>query len=552
MNKLTTWLAVAALPLVFVGLGLWLLADATSPWVALVCVAAGLASSTLFFYQKITCERRQAHEYLKYLKSAPRQEPSEDVLSNPFIAGAREYNQHMLDFLGMLAQIVDRQAIGSADISNRVARLRASINSQYLRAERLSIVAEKMTANVGNIADSAKAAGDSAEKTSKSCDEGLVAVEVLYAAFDQAGKTVESVAGALTILKKQSHKIQGIADVIHNIAEQTNLLALNAAIEAARAGEYGRGFSVVADEVRGLANQTSKATAEITGMLVQNHDQSGKAADVMGSLEGHMTDMIGSVQKASDVLNEIARQASTSNGQVKQIVYSMTDNVEASTELSEAIEQISQELSRSEQDALTASEDGVELSNVSEEIMGNLGGYVLGDRHDEIKATAINTAKQVGELFEDHILQGVITEADLFDRNYQEISGSDPQKYTTRFDSFTDRMLPAIQEPILERLQHVLFAGAVDNNGYFPTHNNRYSKPLTGDYQTDIIGNRTKRIFDDRTGSRCGSNTKTFLLQTYMRDTGEVIHDLSAPIYVNGKHWGGFRIGYSALRKGTL
>jgi methyl-accepting chemotaxis protein len=67
---------------------------------------------------------------------------------------------------------------------------------------------------------------------------------------------------------------------------------------------------------------------------------------------------------------------------------------------------------------------------------------------------------------------------------------------------------------------------------------------LTGDYETDLVNNRTKRIFNDRTGSRCGSNTKPFLLQTYKRDTGEVMHDLSVPIYVGGKHWGGFRIGY--------
>jgi methyl-accepting chemotaxis protein len=60
----------------------------------------------------------------------------------------------------------------------------------------------------------------------------------------------------------------------------------------------------------------------------------------------------------------------------------------------------------------------------------------------------------------------------------------------------------------------------------------------------DIVNNRTKRIFSDRTGKRCGSNTQPFLLQTYKRDTGEVMHDLSAPIYVNGQHWGGFRIGY--------
>ena len=67
---------------------------------------------------------------------------------------------------------------------------------------------------------------------------------------------------------------------------------------------------------------------------------------------------------------------------------------------------------------------------------------------------------------------------------------------------------------------------------------------MTGNYEKNLVNSRTKRIFDDYTGSRCGSNNETFLLQTYKRDTGEVVHDLSAPIFVKGRHWGGFRVGY--------
>ncbi|MGB1092044.1 MAG: methyl-accepting chemotaxis protein, partial [Oceanobacter sp.] len=86
--------------------------------------------------------------------------------------------------------------------------------------------------------------------------------------------------------------------------------------------------------------------------------------------------------------------------------------------------------------------------------------------------------------------------------------------------------------------------GAVDINGYFPTHNKRFSHPVTGNYEKDLAQSRTKRIFNDRTGLRCGQNSRPFLLQTYKRDTGEVMHDVSVPILVRGRHWGGFRIGY--------
>jgi len=166
--------------------------------------------------------------------------------------------------------------------------------------------------------------------------------------------------------------------------------------------------------------------------------------------------------------------------------------------------------------------------------------------HDRVRHIAQDRAKQIGELFEQAVQSGQLSQDDLLDRNYQPIPNTDPQKYSTRFDQFTDRVLPAIQEPILRDNDFVLYAGAVDDNGYFPTHNKRYSQPLSGNYERDLVNNRTKRLFNDRTGSRCGSNTEPFLLQTYKRDTGEIMHDMSAPIMVFGQHWGGFRIGYKS------
>ncbi len=97
---------------------------------------------------------------------------------------------------------------------------------------------------------------------------------------------------------------------------------------------------------------------------------------------------------------------------------------------------------------------------------------------------------------------------------------------------------------MLDRYKEVTYAIACDTKGYVPTHNKRYSQPLTGDETRDMAGNRTKRIFADPVGKRCGEHEAPFLLQTYRRDTGEIMHDISSPIYVKGRHWGGFRIGY--------
>ena len=155
-------------------------------------------------------------------------------------------------------------------------------------------------------------------------------------------------------------------------------------------------------------------------------------------------------------------------------------------------------------------------------------------------------AKEVSELFERKIADKSISQQDLFDSNYRPVANTNPQKYSTRYDKFTDKELPGIQEPLLKQFKDMIYAGAVDVNGYFPTHNLCFSKPLTGNYEIDFAANRTKRLFNDPTGIRCGQHTNKFLLQTYKRDTGEIMHDVSAPILVNGKHWGGFRIGFKA------
>ena len=159
---------------------------------------------------------------------------------------------------------------------------------------------------------------------------------------------------------------------------------------------------------------------------------------------------------------------------------------------------------------------------------------------------ARNAADRIEQVFEQAINSRQITVEDLFDKIYQPIPNTTPTKFTTRFDKFTDRVLPEIQEKVLTENSSLIFAAATDVNGYIPTHNLKFSKPLTGNLETDIANNRTKRLFNDRTGSRCGSHNNKMLIQTYKRDTGEIMHDISVPIMVQGKHWGGFRMGYRA------
>ncbi len=123
-------------------------------------------------------------------------------------------------------------------------------------------------------------------------------------------------------------------------------------------------------------------------------------------------------------------------------------------------------------------------------------------------------------------------------------------QYETAYLSFLDRMLPPIQEAALKLSDRVVFCAAVDVNGYLPTHNNKFSKPQRPeDPECNTANSRNRRIFNDRVGLAAGQNTNDFLLQAYRRDMGNgtfaLMKDVSAPIFVNGRHWGGVRLAYS-------
>lgn len=183
------------------------------------------------------------------------------------------------------------------------------------------------------------------------------------------------------------------------------------------------------------------------------------------------------------------------------------------------------------------------------------GTYVLLTKQSESletellnsgKIQSVVGAKMVGRILEEAIDNGVFTVKEAFDTDYEQIGNFDPPKYHTLYDSYLDKAILDVQDEFLED-KNVVYAVAADVNGYVPTHNSRYQKPITGDVEKDKVGNRTKRVFNDPVGSTAVKNTEKGFLQVYYRDTGETMWDITSPVYVKGKQWGGFRLGLSLV-----
>ncbi|EKD33788.1 MAG: hypothetical protein ACD_75C02592G0003 [uncultured bacterium] len=186
-------------------------------------------------------------------------------------------------------------------------------------------------------------------------------------------------------------------------------------------------------------------------------------------------------------------------------------------------------------------------------IILSVGTYVLiAKQSGSLEAELLNRgriqsivgAKMVGQILEEAIDNGVFSVTDSFDTHYEKIGDFDPPKFHTKYDFYMDKAILALEDEFLDD-QSIVYAVAVDTNGYLPTHNTRFQQPITGDQAKDKTGNRTKRIFDDPVGIKAARNVDKGLLQVYKRDTGETMWDVSSPIFVKGKHWGGFRIGLS-------
>lgn len=168
----------------------------------------------------------------------------------------------------------------------------------------------------------------------------------------------------------------------------------------------------------------------------------------------------------------------------------------------------------------------------------------LSEKDKTVKSIALQCRDEVVRELESLLNSNRISIGQLFDTFYIPIPNTNPQKFKTQYDKYTDEVLRLILDQYLKKNRSFLFVIAVDKNGYLPTHNSKYSQPLTGNSDYDMLHNRTKRMFNDRTGLAAARNTKPYLLQEYERDTGEKLADFSIPIYIRGKHWGALRIGY--------
>ncbi|WP_136443551.1 methyl-accepting chemotaxis protein [Pacificoceanicola onchidii] len=414
---------------------------------------------------------------------------------------------------------------------------------------------DQITHNASDLSQTGSAMLEAAERMAKASDDALNRVRESTALLTENGAQSQMLAEWVRTIHAQGPEVEEMLRAVQvsnseiaDISWQVKLLAVNAKIEAARAGQAGKGFSIVADAVNELSQKTSNAADTISATVK-------KLSDWMSALHRGAEHTSTNAKAVLDRSADADRALMTIESRVEELqtdAHALTDTSESAQRavgiVASAVEQIAgsvQEVARGVDEANTRCET---LVDTSESILQ--GAVALGGSSDDgPMITAVqDLAGQIMEAFEKAIVSGRIQEADLFDTDYKPIPGSNPEQVMTRFTNLTDEALPAIQEPVLERGQNIVFCAAVDRNGYLPTHNLKFSRPLSEDPVWNAANCRNRRIFDDRVGLKAGRNEMPFLLQVYRRDMGGgvfvMMKDLSAPITVRGRHWGGLRLAY--------
>ena len=295
---------------------------------------------------------------------------SQDEIGKAGIA-LNQMKNNLREIVQSIAGTAEHVAAASEEISSSATQQAQGAETQKDQTTQVATVLQ--------VSDNSNKASEAARKASETARHGGSIVDETLAKMRVIAESVGSTARKMEELGKSSDQIGRIIGVIDDIADQTNLLALNAAIEAARAGEQGRGFAVVADEVRKLAERTTTATKEIAQMIKNIQDETRTAVSAMEQGTTQVEEGVASTAQAGDSLKEIIQMAEQVGEMITHIATAATEQSSASEEVNNNMDQIAKLVKESAAGAQQSAKACQDLSGLALDLQKMVANFKLGD-----------------------------------------------------------------------------------------------------------------------------------------------------------------------------
>lgn len=284
-----------------------------------------------------------------FSRSLPLDNPDNEV-GKMFAA----YNNMIMHVSEIIMGVSRSSSDVNSTIENITQRLKDTVQGverQHLEIDQVATAMNEMAATVQEVAQNTVQTADSAKQAHEEALHGRTVVTHSISSISALAQQVEEAVQVMSLLQQDSHEVGQVMGVISSIAEQTNLLALNAAIEAARAGEQGRGFAVVADEVRSLAQRTQQSTEDIRIIIERLQAQSSKATDMMQDSQERANSAVTATAEADTVLNRIVDSVSMITDMSTQIATAAEEQSQVAMAMDESITNITGIAEQTMQDA---------------------------------------------------------------------------------------------------------------------------------------------------------------------------------------------------------